>query len=125
MTPPQGKRVIEVEKCDDCPFSHETWEDDGYYSLDGCFLDENVRIGGHGKPLVKGAPCPLVQGPVVVKSAAKKEGWRIFCPYIPLRVSDLDGNSYCVGPAGERLTDAQVNADIERQFQEFLLAKEV
>jgi hypothetical protein len=43
-----------------------------------------------------------------------------------LRVTDPDdGTSYwLVGPSGERWTDAQVNADIERQLREFQRAKE-
>ena len=54
------------------------------------------------------------------------KGWdgRFFCPRLPLRVSDLDGHAYWLGPGGARWTDAEVNADVERQLQEFLLAKE-
>lgn len=49
----------------------------------------------------------------------------VFCPRLPLRVTDPDGTSYwLVGPSGERWTDEQVNADIERQLREFLRAKE-
>lgn len=61
----QGEKAIEVSGCLDCPFCH--WkcrhEDDDQME---CWLDEKVSIGRHNKPLTRGAPCPLVSGPVFV-----------------------------------------------------------
>jgi hypothetical protein len=62
----QGEKVIEVTGCKDCPFSHGKCRYDGD-NQEECWVDENVRIGGHFKPLVNHAPCPLENGPVLVK----------------------------------------------------------
>lgn len=57
-----GERVVTVRGCKQCPCLRGDWT----VGL-RCALDEGVRFTPHVRVGKEGAPCPLVQGPVLLQ----------------------------------------------------------